>query len=81
MSNLKSLRLFYPFAGAFEKISMKMRSIDSRIVIQKHQLYCLEACMGALLSPEMLQAGAVKGLIRTAGYTVPRLKLRPYKYL
>ena len=29
-------------------------------------MYCLQACMNALFSPEILQAGAVKGLNKTA---------------
>ena len=32
-------------------------------LLQDSQLYCLEACMCALSSPEILQAVAVKGLI------------------
>ena len=39
-----------------------MHGIESRF---DHQKYCLQACMCALFSPEMLQAGAVKGLINT----------------
>ena len=31
-------------------------------LLQDHQLYCLEACMCALFSPELLQDVAVKGL-------------------
>ena len=30
--------------------------------VEKHQIYCLRACVCALFSPEILQAGAVKGL-------------------
>ena len=30
-----------------------------------HQIYCLQACMCALFSPEILQAEAVKGLRET----------------
>ena len=26
-------------------------------LLYDHQIYCLEACMGALLSPEIVQAG------------------------
>ena len=38
-----------------------MHSIESRFVIGL-LIYCLEACMWALFNPEILQAGAVKGL-------------------
>ena len=31
-------------------------------LLQDHQIYCLQVCMCELFSPEMLQAGAVKGL-------------------
>ena len=46
---------------ADERISIEMHSIESRFVIG-HQIYCLQACMCAFLSPEILQAGAVNGL-------------------
>ena len=31
-------------------------------LLQDRQICCFQACMGALLSPDILQAGAVKGL-------------------
>ena len=31
-------------------------------LLQDHHIYCLQACMGALFSQKILQAGAVKGL-------------------
>ena len=31
-------------------------------LLQNHQVYCLQACMCAIFSPEILQALAVKGL-------------------
>ena len=43
-----------------------MHSIESKFVkvnlLQDHEIYCWEACMCALFSPEILQAAAVKGL-------------------
>ena len=32
-------------------------------LLEDHQIYCLHVCICALLSPEILQDGAVKGLI------------------
>ena len=32
-------------------------------LLQYYQIYCLQTCMYAHFSPEILQAGAVKGLI------------------
>ena len=55
------LALYFHFAWAHESISAKMHSIESRFVIGL-LIYCLEACMWALFNPEILQAGAVKGL-------------------
>ena len=43
-------------------ISIKMHSSDSGLVTG-HQMYCLEECMCAHFSLEILQAVAVKGLI------------------
>ena len=37
--------------------------MHEKISIKKHQIYCLQACMCALFSPEILQAEAVNGLI------------------
>ena len=56
---------------AGERISIKMRSIESSFVIG-HQIYCLHACMRALFRPEIGQVVAVKGLnmIRSASHTV-----------
>ena len=31
-------------------------------LLQDHQIYCFQACMCALFSPEIVQAGAEKGL-------------------
>ena len=31
-------------------------------LLQDHQIYCFQACMCALFSPEIVQAGAVKGV-------------------
>ena len=39
-------------------------------LLQDRQIYCLQACMGALFSPENRQAGAVKGLILSLWYSV-----------
>ena len=31
-------------------------------LLQDHQIYCLQVCLCTLFSPEIVQAGAVKGL-------------------
>ena len=75
--NLKSLRSFFPFVWAREKISIKMHSAESRFVIGSSKyaicyrtikICYLQACTCALFSPEILQAGAVKGLILVANF-------------
>ena len=38
-----------------------MHSMESRFVI-RHEVYCLMVCICALLSPEILQIEALKGL-------------------
>ena len=53
--------LCFPFAWAHESISAKMHSIEIRFV-KGPLIYGLEACVWALFSPEIVQAGAVKGL-------------------
>ena len=68
MPDWKSLRLFPPFEWAGERTSVKMHSIESRFVtglsnIQDYRIYCLQECICALISPEILQAEAVKGLM------------------
>ena len=58
--NLKLLRPFFPpFACARKVISIKMHNVD---LLRDHQIYCLQACMCVLFSPEILQAGSVKWL-------------------
>ena len=68
--NLKSLRLFPPIrTKAFSPNSHEhVKGFLSKCIVlkvdllQDHQIHCLQACMCALFSPEILQAGAVKGL-------------------
>ena len=53
---------------AFPPLLLSMRILSKFTVfkadlLQGHQIYCMDACMCALFSPEVLQAGAVKGLI------------------
>ena len=67
MQNLKSLRLFRPSSHEHPKrICIKVHSIESKLVIRpSDNLYCLGAGMCALFTLEILQAGAVKGLINS----------------
>ena len=67
--NLKSLRLFHTFAWARERNSIKIHSTESKF-LQGHQIYYLQTCtcMCALFSPDILQAGAGKGLNKSAAY-------------
>ena len=53
--------MFFPFAWASEMTSIKLYSTESRVVTD-HQIYCFLVCTWAFFSPEILQAGAVKGL-------------------
>ena len=39
-----------------------MYNTESTFLLQGHQIYCLQACICALLNPELLQAGTVKGV-------------------
>ena len=61
--SFKSLTPFFPwFAWTHQRIYIKMHCTESRFVIGPSNI-CLQACMWALFSPEMLQVAAVKGLI------------------
>ena len=51
-----------PFIRACKKISIKMHSAESIVLLQGNQIYCWQACTCALFSPEIVQDGAVKGL-------------------
>ena len=42
------------------------KSAHGKFVIGPSNIYCLQACMCTLLGPEILQAGAVKGLMTGA---------------
>ena len=54
-----------PFALARERFLSK-RTVSKVDLLQDHQIYCLHACMCAFLSPEILYAGAVKGIIHSS---------------
>ena len=53
--------LYFPFAWTHESISAKMHSIESRFVIGL-LIYCLEACMWALFSPEIFTSWGSEGV-------------------
>ena len=59
--NLKPVRLFCPALHEYVKGFLSKCTVLKDFLF--HQIYCLEACMCALFSPEILQAVAVKGLI------------------
>ena len=59
--NLKSLRLF-PISHEHLKGFLPKCTVLKLDLLQDHQIYCFRACMCTLFSPEILQAGAVKGL-------------------
>jgi len=61
MPNLKSLWLFCPFPGARERFLSKCTVLKVDL-LPHHQRDWLMACRCTLFSPEILQAGAVKGL-------------------
>ena len=61
--NLKSPRPFAFFAWARQRISVKMHSTGSRFVIGLSNILFVGVCVCVhFFSPEILQAGAVKGL-------------------
>ena len=68
VTNLKSLRicstLCMSTTHTLEKSSVKMLNTESRSVIRPSKIYCLQACMCTLFSPEILQgcgSGGVNG--------------------
>ena len=60
--NLKSLMPFSP-SHEHTKGLLSKCTVWEIYLLQDHQIYCLQACMCALFSPEILRAGAVKGLM------------------
>ena len=55
------IKVFPPFKWACERTSIKMHSTESGFVTG-HQIHCLQDCMWALFSLEILHAGAVNRL-------------------
>ena len=62
-SSLLLLLLLLPLSHGHVKGFLSKCAVLKVDLLQDHQVYCLEACTGALLSPENLQAGAVNGLM------------------
>ena len=62
--NLKSLSFFPPFARAREKSSIKMHSTDSIFVTGPWNILSAGMYVCTFFSPDILQAAAVKGLMR-----------------
>ena len=63
--NVLNLKSFRPFPPAHEHVKRLVSKCTALKVglLQDRLVYCLRACMCALFSPKILQAGAVKGLI------------------
>ena len=47
---------------------LSKRTVLKAGVLQDHQTYCLQECMCEIFSPEILQAGTVKGLISKSSW-------------
>ena len=60
--NCKPLRLVLPPSYGHANGFPFKCTVPKVDLLKDHQLYCLEACMSALSSPEISQAVAVKGL-------------------
>ena len=58
---LKSARLFY-LSHKHVKGFLSKCTVFKVDLLQDHEIYCLEACMFALFSPEILQARGSEGV-------------------
>ena len=58
----ETIKAFLPISHEQVKGFLPKCTVLKVDLLQDHQIYCLEACMCALFSPEISQAGAVKGL-------------------
>jgi len=55
---------FYPLSHEHVKGFLSKCTVLKVDLLYDHQIYRFQACMSAIFSPEILQARAVKGLIK-----------------
>ena len=73
VQNSKPFRFFLPPLHEHPKGFLSKCTALTVDLLQGHQIYSLEVYMCALFSPEILQAGAVKGLKHLKEMFVPLL--------
>ena len=66
--NLKLLKLVLPPSYGHVNGFLSKHTVLKVDLLQNHQMYCLEPCMCAFFSLEILQAVAVMGLITNEGF-------------